>query len=85
MPTPAASETAASQRGAVVVVTGPTASGKTGLAIEIALRFGGEVVNADSMQVYRYLEIGAAKPTPQERARVEPACRWCGSIPRSPW
>jgi len=54
----------------VVVVTGPTAAGKTGLAIEIARRFGGEIVNADSMQVYRYLDIGTAKPTPEERARV---------------
>jgi tRNA dimethylallyltransferase len=56
--------------GPVVVVTGPTAAGKTQLAIEIALRFGGEVVNADSMQVYRYMDIGTAKPTPEERARV---------------
>jgi tRNA dimethylallyltransferase len=58
------------QRPPVVVVTGPTASGKTGVAIEIARRFGGEVVNADSMQVYRYMDIGTAKPTPAERAAV---------------
>jgi tRNA dimethylallyltransferase len=54
----------------VVVVTGPTASGKTGLGIEIALRFDGEIINADSMQVYRYMDIGTAKPTLEERARV---------------
>jgi len=54
----------------VAVVTGPTAAGKTGVAIELALRFGGEIVNADSMQVYRYLDIGTAKPTLAERARV---------------
>ncbi len=54
----------------VVVVTGPSASGKTPLAIELALRFGGEVVNADSMQVYRYMDIGTAKPTTESRARV---------------
>jgi len=54
----------------VVVVTGPTASGKTGLAIDLALRFDGEIVNADSMQVYRFLDIGTAKPSPEERARV---------------
>lgn len=54
----------------VVVVTGPTASGKTGVAIELALRFGGEIVNADSVQVYRYLDIGTAKPTLADRARV---------------
>jgi tRNA dimethylallyltransferase len=54
----------------VVVVAGPTASGKTAVAIELALRFGGEIVNADSVQVYRYLDIGTAKPSPAERARV---------------
>jgi tRNA dimethylallyltransferase len=57
-------------RAPVVVVTGPTAAGKTRLAIEIAERFGGEIVNADSMQVYRYMDIGTAKPTRAERARV---------------
>ncbi|MCZ6784925.1 MAG: tRNA (adenosine(37)-N6)-dimethylallyltransferase MiaA [Proteobacteria bacterium] len=56
--------------GVVIVVTGPTAAGKTPLAIEIALRFGGEIVNADSMQVYRHLDIGTAKPSLEERARV---------------
>lgn len=54
----------------VVVVTGPTGAGKTPLAIELALELGGEVVNADSMQVYRYLDIGTAKPSLVERARV---------------
>ena len=54
----------------VIVVTGPTASGKTGLGIEIAERFSGEIVNADSMQVYRFMDIGTAKPTLAERARV---------------
>lgn len=54
----------------VVVVTGPTAAGKTELAIRLAERFQGEVVNADSMQVYRYMDIGTAKPSMEERARV---------------
>ncbi len=54
----------------VVVVTGPTASGKTDLALELAERFDGEIVNADSMQVYRYMDVGTAKPTLEERARV---------------
>jgi tRNA dimethylallyltransferase len=54
----------------VVVVTGPTSAGKTELAIELALRFDGEIVNADSMQIYRYMDIGTAKPTPEQRARV---------------
>jgi tRNA dimethylallyltransferase len=64
-------EAPASERGhPVVVVTGPTASGKTALGIEIALRFGGEIINADSMQVYRYMDIGTAKPTLEERSLV---------------
>ena len=54
----------------VVVVTGPTASGKSYAAIELAERFGGEIVNADSMQVYRHLDVGTAKPPAAERARV---------------
>ncbi|NNL84798.1 MAG: tRNA (adenosine(37)-N6)-dimethylallyltransferase MiaA [Myxococcales bacterium] len=54
----------------VVVVTGPTASGKTEVAIELAEEFCGEIVNADSMQVYRYLDIGTAKPSVAQRARV---------------
>ena len=54
----------------VVVVAGPTAAGKSGAAIELALRFGGEIVNADSMQVYRGLDVGTAKPSLAERARV---------------
>jgi tRNA dimethylallyltransferase len=54
----------------VVVVTGPTAAGKTELAVELALRVGGEIVNADSMQVYRYMDIGTSKPGPELRARV---------------
>jgi len=54
----------------VVVITGPTAAGKSALALELAERFGGEIVNADSMQVYRYMDIGTAKPGPAERARV---------------
>lgn len=51
----------------IVVVAGPTASGKTGLAIELAKRFDGEIVSADSMQIYKYMDIGTAKPTPAER------------------
>jgi tRNA dimethylallyltransferase len=59
-----------SARAPVVVVAGPTAAGKSGIAIELALRFGGEIVNADSMQVYRFLDIGTAKPSLAERARA---------------
>ena len=55
----------------VVVVLGPTASGKTSLGIEIAEKFGGEIVSADSMQIYENMDIATAKPTPQEQARVK--------------
>lgn len=54
----------------IVVVAGPTAAGKSEAAVEVAERFGGEVVNADSMQVFRFLDIGTAKPSPALRARV---------------
>jgi len=64
------SDDAADSRPPVIVITGPTAAGKTELAIAIAERFGGEVINADSMQVYRGLDIGTAKPSLQQRARV---------------
>jgi tRNA dimethylallyltransferase len=57
-------------RGRLLVIAGPTASGKTALAVALAERLGGEVVNADSQQVYRGLDVGTAKPTPAERARV---------------
>jgi tRNA dimethylallyltransferase len=54
----------------VVVVTGPTGSGKSSLAIELAERFNGEIINADSMQVFRYMDIGTAKPSAADRSRV---------------
>ena len=54
----------------IVIICGPTASGKTGFAVELGERVGGEVVGADSLQVYRHLDIGTAKPSPEERARV---------------
>jgi len=54
----------------IVVVAGPTASGKTDVAVTIAEAIGGEVVNADSMQVYRRMDIGTAKPSRRERAKV---------------
>ncbi|MBI5440320.1 MAG: tRNA (adenosine(37)-N6)-dimethylallyltransferase MiaA, partial [Deltaproteobacteria bacterium] len=54
----------------IIVITGPTASGKTALALEAAERLGAEIISADSMQVYRRLDIGTAKPTPAERRRI---------------
>ncbi len=50
----------------ILVVAGPTASGKTGLAVRLAKEFGGEVVSADSMQIYEYMNIASAKPTEEE-------------------
>ncbi len=50
----------------IICVVGPTASGKTALAVELAKFTGGEVVSCDSMQIYRRLDIGTAKPTPEE-------------------
>lgn len=54
----------------VIVIGGPTASGKSSLALEIAARFGGEVVNADSMQVYRDLNILTARPGTNDTSRI---------------
>lgn len=54
----------------VAAVVGPTATGKTRLAVEISLRFGGEVVSADSMQIYRGLDVGTAKPAAKEMRGV---------------
>jgi tRNA dimethylallyltransferase len=54
----------------LVVLVGPTASGKTALALHIAEEFGGEIVSCDAVAVYRGMDIGSAKPTAEERARV---------------
>ncbi len=54
----------------LLAIAGPTAAGKTDLAIETALRLNGEIISADSMQLYRYLDIGTAKPTRKERDKV---------------
>jgi len=54
----------------LVVVLGPTGSGKTALSLELSTRFEGEIVNCDSVAVYREFWIGTAKPTPAEMARV---------------
>jgi tRNA dimethylallyltransferase len=54
----------------LVVVLGPTASGKTALALQLAEQFGGEIIAADSRTVYQWMDIGTAKPTVEERRRV---------------
>ena len=54
----------------LIILTGPTAAGKTALSIDLAKRIGGEIISADSMQVYRYMDIGSAKITPEEMQGV---------------
>jgi tRNA dimethylallyltransferase len=54
----------------VICIVGPTGAGKTAMALELADRWGGEIVSADSMQVYRRMDIGTAKPTLEERRRI---------------
>jgi tRNA dimethylallyltransferase len=54
----------------VIIVCGPTGIGKTATAIELAKTFNGEIIGADSMQIYRYMDIGTAKPTPDEQGQV---------------
>lgn len=55
----------------VIVLAGPTAVGKTKFAIETAKEFAGEIISADSMQIYQYMNIGSAKPTAEELAEVK--------------
>lgn len=54
----------------LVIIQGPTAIGKTGLAIEIAQALNGEIIGADSRQIYQYMDIGTAKPTAEEREQA---------------
>lgn len=54
----------------ILAIVGPTASGKTAVAVELAKRLGGEVVSCDSMQVYRRMDIGTAKPTEDEKCGI---------------
>ncbi|MDI6863283.1 MAG: isopentenyl transferase family protein, partial [Pseudothermotoga sp.] len=51
----------------MIVVTGPTGVGKTNIAIELALRLNAEIVSVDSRQIYRFMDIGTAKPTLEQR------------------
>jgi tRNA dimethylallyltransferase len=54
----------------VIVICGPTGIGKTAVGIELAGKFGGEIISADSMQIYRHMDIGTAKPTPEELVQI---------------
>ena len=55
----------------VIIIAGPTASGKTKLSIELAKEINGEIISADSMQVYKYMDIGTAKPTKEEMQGIK--------------
>lgn len=59
------------QKPIVIVICGPTASGKTALSIELAKKINGEIISADSMQIYKYMDIGSAKPTQEEMDGIE--------------
>jgi len=59
-----------SEKPRLIAVLGPTASGKSRLAMELAGRLGAEIVSADSLQLYRHLDIGTAKPSPEERSAI---------------
>ena len=50
----------------MIVIVGPTGVGKSALALELARKISGEIINADSMQIYKYMDIGTAKPTKEE-------------------
>lgn len=54
----------------IIAVVGPTASGKTGLSIELASKFGGEIISCDSMQIYKGMDIGTAKPSAEEMRSI---------------
>ena len=79
MPRPAKLSGEARENGSILIVGGPTASGKSALALDLALYFQGVVINADSMQVYRELRILSARPTAEEEERV--AHRLYGALP----
>jgi tRNA dimethylallyltransferase len=59
---------------ALIVLLGPTGSGKTALSLKLAQRFGAEILSCDSVAVYRYMELGTAKPTAEERALIPHHC-----------
>ena len=59
------------QKPTVIVICGPTASGKTALSIELAKKINGEIISADSMQIYKDMDIGTAKPDEEEKQGIK--------------
>ena len=68
------SSESSSDRPLAAAVVGPTAVGKTAVSLLLAERFGGEIINADSMQVYRGFDIGTDKPGPADRTSAQDQC-----------
>ncbi len=62
---------ATAQRPRLIVIVGPTASGKSDLAMRVACDFNGEIISADSLTIYKGMDIGTAKPTKADRARIK--------------
>ena len=60
----------ATEKPRIIIICGPTGIGKTGVAVDLAQHFSGQIIGADSMQVYKYMDIGTAKPTAAEQIRV---------------
>ena len=60
----------------LIVIGGPTACGKTGFSIKLAKKINGEIISADSMQVYRYMDIGTAKLPEDQREISSPTGQW---------
>ena len=58
------------EAGPLIIILGATGVGKTSLAIELAQRLGGEIIGADSRQIYKYMDIGTAKPTAEQQALI---------------
>ena len=68
-----------SEKKPLIILTGPTAVGKTSLSIELAKAVNGEIISADSMQVYRHMDIGSAKITPEDGEYSSSSDRRSGS------
>jgi tRNA dimethylallyltransferase len=60
----------ATEKRKIIIICGPTGIGKTAVAIDLALHFNGQIIGADSMQIYKYMDIGTAKPSAEEQHRV---------------
>ena len=66
----------------IIVIVGPTGIGKTKLSIELAKRLDAEIINGDSVSIYKDLDIGSAKPTIEEREGKSECRRWIEFLPR---